>query len=57
MYLLIDPCSKIVRQETALDCIKKSHSKEDIEKALVGFSVMASYANQKNYVVSGVDFK
>lgn len=43
--MLLDSCSKIVRDETALDFIKKAKSKEEIEENLVGFSVMASYGN------------
>lgn len=57
LFFLIDTCSKIVRKDTALNAIKKLGKKDAIEEELVGYSVMASYSNKRNYIVTGIDFK
>lgn len=37
--------------------IKRSRNKNDAINELVGYSVMGSYANHRNYVIDDIDFK
>lgn len=55
-YLLLNPCSKVCRNESALEFIKSFSSKEEAKQNLIDKSVIANYGNARNYVVYDLDF-
>jgi len=56
--LLVDFCTRVLRSDTVLDIINYSNkSQKELKEYLIDHSVLADYANYRNYRITDIDFK
>lgn len=60
LYLQVDPCSRVLREENFLETLekdKKDLSLEEMNNKYKGHPLLRKYGNPKNYRIEEIDFK